>query len=153
MKTEVKIAIIVGAIALTGCILAFIINYRHLHPKEPEAPVEVLKHIWIDEDKGEGTYVKCSLSDSELAKINVEMKKVFNLTEESKVTDKATLMAGVTGEYKVKSGSNFIAFDSGKNIVYRSSDSGIYNFRSDMYKDIELYCSSVTRDNIVPNEE
>ena len=154
LSNEVKISIILGAIALTGCLIAFIINYRNLHPKDGTIDIKVSKHFWIDEDAGEGTYVECSLNDKELAKVNLEVKKVSNLKSKDKVTDSATIMKGLIGEYKVDIGeskSNYIAFDASGGLVYRSSDGGLYYYRSDLYKDVESYCAGVTRDNIVPN--
>ena len=79
LNNEVKIAIILGAIALTGCIIAFIINYRNLHPKDDNIDIRVLKHFWIDEDEGIGTYVECSLNKTEKAKVNLEVKKYQTL--------------------------------------------------------------------------
>ena len=60
-------------------------------------------------------------------------------------------MKGITGEYKVESGSNYIAFDANGQIVLRSSNGALYYYRSDLYKDVENYCAGVTRDNIAPN--
>ena len=98
---EVKIAIIVGVIMITICLVAFIINKNS--NKVENINLEIYKSYQLDT----GTeYIRCNVTTDELIKINKEYKKAVKLKEENKLVGKQ-----ITGTYMVRDGNNFIAFD------------------------------------------
>ena len=141
---EVKIAIIVGLIMITGCIIAFIVAKNKNNPNIT-MDLHVYKHIEL-EDGTNGKYYECSIPTDTLVKINNEFKRVMNLKDANKVKD---LNANLEGTYKIASGSNFIAFDAaGNNYVYRSDTTAIYDYSSEMYKEVATQCAYITRDSV-----
>lgn len=149
---EIKIALVVGAVMLTICIVAFIINYRNLHPKLSTLDIKVYKHVMLNEETKQGTYVECTLPTDELAKANIEFKKIMNLEDDKKV--QSTLNNTINGDYKITSGSNFIAFDISDNqLVYRSDTTALYGYRSSLFENVERLCSNISKETIVANTE
>ena len=151
-KREIKVAIVVGIIMLTICAVAFIINYRNLHPKIKTFDLKVYKHIMLNEQTKQGTYVECTIPTDELAKIDLDFRKIMNLDDKHKV--EASIDNIITGNYKIVSGVNYIAFDvTNKKLVYRNDTTALYKYNSDLYKNVEELCSNITKDSIAPVEE
>ncbi|MBQ4030978.1 MAG: hypothetical protein II625_04415 [Bacilli bacterium] len=146
---EVKIAIIVGLIMVTACIVAFIIAKNKNNPNVT-LDVHIYKHVVTGED-GSGKYFECSIPTDSLLDINNDFKRIMNLKDSNKVRE---LSANIEGTYKIASGSNFIAFDAdGKNYVYRSDSTAIYSYSTETYKKVAELCSYITRDSVAASEE
>jgi hypothetical protein len=145
---EVKIAIIVGLIMITGCIVAFIISRNNNNP-EITLDLHIYKHLG-DTDKNTGRYYECIIATDELPKINNDFKRIMNLKDGSKVQ---SFEANIDGDYKIVSGTNFIAFDAnGSYYVYRSDTTAVYNYPTGMYEDVASACSYLTEDSVRQEE-
>lgn len=130
---EVKIAIIVGVIMITICLVAFIINKNS--NKVENINLEIYKSYQLDT----GTeYIRCNVTTDELIKINKEYKKAVKLKEENKLVGKQ-----ITGTYMVRDGSNFIAFDDDSKLVYVSANGiqAIFEWNSSIYEIVSGTCS------------
>lgn len=130
---EVKIAIIVGVIMITICLVAFIINKNS--NKVENINLEIYKSYQLDT----GTeYIRCNVTTDELIKINKEYKKAVKLKEENKLVGKQ-----ITGTYMVRDGNNFIAFDDDSKLVYVSANGiqAILEWNSSIYELVSGTCS------------
>ena len=130
---EVKIAIIVGVIMITICLVAFIINKNN--NKVENINLEIYKSYQLDT----GTeYIRCNVTTDELIKINKEYKKAVKLKEENKLVGKQ-----ITGTYMVRDGNNFIAFDDDSKLVYVSANGiqAIFEWNSSIYELVSGTCS------------
>ena len=130
---EVKIAIIVGVIMITICLVAFIINKNN--NKVENINLEIYKSYQLDT----GTeYIRCNVTTDELIKINKEYKKAVKLKEENKLVGKQ-----ITGTYMVRDGNNFIAFDDDSKLVYVSANGiqAIFEWNSSIYEIVSGTCS------------
>jgi len=147
---EVKIAIVVGLIMLTACLVAFII-YKEKTKPTLDLDLKVYKHVMTSAK--EGTYYECRIETTELAKMNVEFLKIMNL-KDSKMLE-PSIDNTINGDYKVVSGSNYIAFDSNntKNLVYRNDTTGLYRQETNLYENIEKACAYITSDSVEPKEQ
>jgi len=145
---EIKIAIIVGLIMLTGCLVAFIVVHNK-NNTGPTLDLHIYKHVKLDGEKT-GKYYECSIASDKLPLINNDFKRIFNLKDSSRET---SLEAHLEGLYKVVSGSNFIAFDAdGSNLVYRSDTTGLYIFQTETYSLIADACSYISKDTVGSEE-
>lgn len=130
---EVKIAVIVGVIMITICIVAFLINKNST--KIENIDLEIYKSYQLDT----GTeYIRCNVTTDELISINKEYKKALKLKEANKSVGKQ-----ITGTYMVKSGDNFIAFDDDSKLVYVSANGiqAIFEWDSTIYETVSQTCS------------
>lgn len=130
---EVKVAIIVGIIMITICLVAYLINKNS--NKVENINIEVYKSYQLDT----GTeYIRCNITTDELIKINKEYKKAIKLKEENKLAGKQ-----ITGTYMVKNGDNFIAFDDNSKLVYVSANGvqAIFEWDSSIYELVSGTCS------------
>lgn len=130
---EVKIAIIVGVIMITICLVAFIINKNS--NKVENINLEIYKSYQLDT----GTeYIRCNVTTDELIKINKEYKKAVKLKEETKLVGKQ-----ITGTYMVRDGNNFIAFDDDSKLIYVSANGiqAIFEWNSSIYEIVSGTCS------------
>ncbi len=128
---EIKIAIIVGVIMITACILAFI-YFKSGDNNINQIDIKVYK---VNEE--EKVYEQCQISTDTLIQINNEYKRISRLTDSSRVKGQS-----ITGTYKVVSGDNFIAFDlnEDKNYIYRGDTQYLYEFDSDLYNIVASAC-------------
>lgn len=126
---EVKIAIIVGIIMITICLLAVIIN--NANNKVEEINLKVYKN----ENR---EYNQCTITTDELISINREYKRITNIQEKNQLAGES-----ITGIYMIKDGDDYIAFDAdGTNKVYVSAKGkeAIYEFNSTMYNLVKESC-------------
>ncbi len=138
---EVKIAIIVGIIMISLCAIAIIAK----NARKQEAvnlDIRVFKHVVTNSTDKTGVYYECNVPTDKLSIINLEFKKIMNLNDSDK---KAFEMNdGIEGNYKITSGSNFVAFDDSKaNVVYRNDTTSLYSYRSNLYKVVEEVCQDI----------
>ena len=146
---EIKVAIIIGLIMITGCIVAFIISKNNNNP-EITLDLKIYKHLG-DTDNNTGKYYECIIATDELQSINNDFKRIMNLKDGSKVR---SLDANIDGTYKIVSGTNFIAFDAnGSSYVYRSDTTGVYNYPTEMYANIASSCSYLTEESVSQAEQ
>lgn len=142
---EVKIAIIVGLIMITGCLLAFIISKNKNKVDVNNIDLQVYKNVQLAGEES-GMYYQCIIDSKDLPAINNEFKRIMNLKESNKESD---ITSKIDGIYKIVSGTNFIAFDAdGSGHVYRNDTTGIYIYNSEMYQKIANACSYITAENI-----
>lgn len=133
---ELKIAITVGIIMITICLLAIIYV-----KSERNANINNLNHIDIkvykanDEKK---SYEQCHITTDMLIQINNEFNKAYRLTESDRVVGK-----NITGTYRVQSGDKWIAFDFNEKeqYVYRGDTKYLYQFESELYKTVSEACN------------
>jgi len=132
---EIKVAIIVGVIMLTICLLVFI--FANSNKEEVQnIDLKVYKLYTLDDADKSYEYRECSISTEDLITINSEYKKIANLQEDKKVTNKQ-----INGNYKIVNGNNFIAFDAGdENLVYRSDLPAIFDYDSSVYELVKNLC-------------
>ena len=141
---EIKIAIAVGLIMITGCIVAFIIARNNNNPNVT-LDIHIYKHIG-DTNNNSGKYYECAIESDKLPRINNEFKRIHNLKDSNKVIK---LSANIEGIYKVSSGSNFIAFDAnGSSYVYRGDTTAVYEYPSEIYDEIAAACSYITEESV-----
>ena len=128
---ELKIAIIVGAIMITSCILAFM-YFKSGDKNLNQIDIKVYKAN--DETQ---TYEPCSINPNLLIQLNSEFNRAYRLSENSRVVGKT-----ITGRYRVSSGTNFIAFDEKgeENYIYRGDTKYLYSFSSDIYELVATAC-------------
>ncbi len=131
---EVKIAIIVGAIMLTACLVFFIFTRSGVEVEDMNLKVYKLHQ----KENGEGNeYRQCKIPTDQLVPIYKQYKRAAKLTEKSQVTGQQ-----INGDYKLISGDNFIALDEeGYNLIYRSDTSRLYSFNSIIYDLVVEACA------------
>lgn len=133
---EVKVAIAVGVIMITACLLIFIFNSAENNVEEIN--LGVYKLYEIEGKEGEHEYRKCRITTDELIYINKEYKKAFKLNEDDRVIGKQ-----ITGNYKLLVGDDYIAFDADDNTyVYRSDTKYLYEFNSDVQEYVKKTCEN-----------
>ena len=120
---ELKIAIIVGIIMVTICILVII--FYNADKTNNDINVQVYK---VNEESK--TYEQCSVPTDLLIQINSEYRRATNLSDNYRVIGQR-----INGTYKILSGDNYIAFDGekDKNYVYRGDTKHLYEFDSSVY--------------------
>lgn len=127
---ELKIALIVGIIMITICLLVFI--FTKSSSDNNEIDIQVYK---VNEEAK--TYELCNVPQDKLIQINGEYRTASRLSENSRV-----IGAKITGTYKVVSGDNYIAFDGeeDKNYVFRGDTKYLYEFNSELYEIVKEVC-------------
>lgn len=131
---EVKIAIVVGIIMITICLLAFIF-YKSGESKTNTIDIKIFKLYDKEGTEDEHEYRECSLTTDERITINSEYRKA------SKLSDSKKTKGQIKGNYKIMSGENYIAFDGDdSNLVYRSDSKGLYSFDSSIYEYVKKVC-------------
>ncbi len=127
---ELKIALIVGIIMITICLLVFI--FAKSSNDKNEIDIQVYK---VNEEAK--TYEPCSVPQEKLIQINSEYNSASKLTESSRV-----IGGKITGTYKVVSKGNYIAFDAekDKNYVFRGDTKYLYEFNSELYEIVKEVC-------------
>ena len=133
---EVKWAIAIGAIMLTICFLAFSYS-RNAENKAKSLDYKIYKLQKNGNDYKDYTYSECRISTDNLITVDKEFNKAFKLDDKSKVTGTKIL-----GEYKIVSGSLFIAFDVSEDqkVIYRSDSANLYEFNSNLYQLVSKLC-------------
>lgn len=131
---EVRIAIIVGIIMVSICLLAFIFAASNKN-KVSNIDLKVYKLYDLPDNKHE--YRACKITTENLITISGEYKSIQNLTEENRILGKQ-----INGNYKIiLAGSSYIAFDADEtNYVYRSLDGTLYEFKSSLYDYVKELC-------------
>ncbi len=131
---EIKIAILVGTIMITICILAFIFSNAKTPTKE-NIDLKVYKLYVIDEESKQYEYRECSSSTDDILTINTEFRKINKLDDSKKVKGQ------IKGNYKIKSKDSYIAFDGEeKNYIYRSDNNNLYEYNSSLYDYVKKIC-------------
>lgn len=131
---EVKIAIIVGVIMITICLLIFIFHKSSVSTNTVD--IKVYKLYDIEGKKDEHEYRSCSVTTEQLLTINKEYKKIKSLKSENKTIGKS-----INGNYKIMSGEDFIAFDAkDNNYVYRGDIGAIFDYNSSLYEYVKEIC-------------
>lgn len=131
---EVKVAIVVGLIMITACIIFYIIS--NSNNKVEEINIEIYKSYQLDEGR---EYIRCNVSTDELVSINREYKKITKLQEEDKLVGRQ-----INGTYMIRNGEEYIAFDAdGNNLVYVNANGiqAIFNHSSSIYELVSSTCS------------
>ena len=134
---EVKIAIIVGVIMLTICLIVFIF-YNASKDEVTDLNLKVYKLYELDSEdsKEKYEYRPCNITTEDLVSINNDYQKIFNLNEKNKVVGKQ-----IKGNYKIVAGENYIAFDAGEeNLVYRSDLPAIFKYDTSLYETVSKLC-------------
>ncbi len=133
---EIRIAIIVGIIMITICILAFIFANAKT-PKTQNIDIKVYKLYDKEGTENEHEYRPCSVKTDDISSINVEYRKIMKLSEDSRTKGQ------INGDYKIISGDNYIAFDIDEENpkVYRGDTSGLYSYNSSLYEYVKKICS------------
>lgn len=132
---ELKIAIIVGVIMITVCLLALIFVKAERNSNNSNQNQIDIKVYKVNEE--EKIYEPCHINTDMLIKINSEFKRAYRLTESSRVKGKT-----IKGEYKVMSGNEYVAFDVNEEeqYIYRGDTKYLYEFDSDLYNVVEKAC-------------
>lgn len=130
---ELKIAIIVGIIMITLCLVLFISN-------KSESNLETIDIHIYKANQAEQLYEECSgvITTDELIVINSAVKSAYRLTENDRLIGEK-----ITGLYKVTAGDDYaIIFDgeTDKNIIYREDTQYLYNFESSIYETVKKVC-------------
>ncbi len=137
MKTnnEIKIAIVVAIIMITAILIAIIFSKEEKVTNSID--LKVYKLYTIDEKEEKRVYRECHITTDDVIELYKEYHKISSLPDSRKVTNEK-----INGDYKIVSGSEFIAFD-GKttNRVYRSDSTAIYNFRTTLYDKVVELCT------------
>lgn len=134
---EVKIAIVIGIIMITICLIAFVtVNSKN---KVNTLNLKVSKLYETVDETGEKKYYyqECNVATEDEVYIYKEAAKALNLTEEDLVTGKQ-----IKGNYKVQYNGKMIAFDAieKEDYVYLKDTDRLYNFQTDMYKLVKNAC-------------
>ena len=132
---EVKIAIIVGIIMITICLLAIIIH--NSNNKTEEISLKVYKNYTTEDGR---EYRECSLTTDELITVKREYNKITKIDEEKKLTGQT-----ITGTYMVKDGDEYIAFDAdeeNKVYVLANGKKAIYSISSSVFETVKTACDN-----------
>lgn len=138
-NTEVKAAIIVAIIMVTAILIAIIFT------KEETATNTIDLHVYklydVEGSKDQHVYRECSMTTDDLIKLYSEYRKITKLSDTYRRSGET-----INGDYKIVSGNEFIAFDSPENSensnkVYRSDNTAIYMYNSNIYKLAEDLCT------------
>lgn len=133
---EVKIAVIVGIIMITICLLVFIF-YKSGNNKVKTNTIDIRIFKLYDKEgtENEHEYRECSVSTDDRITINTEYRKAIKLSDSNKTKGQ------IKGNYKIMSGNDFVAFDGDdSNLIYRSDSKGLYNFDSSIYEYVKKVC-------------
>ncbi len=132
---EIKIAIVVGIIMITVCILAFIITSSNKNNTKT-LDIKVYKLYDIEGTEDEHEYRACKITTDDLVTINKEFKKIQKLPEDKKVLGRQ-----INGNYKIIAAGTYIAFDAEEeNYVYRNDISAIFEYNTSLYDYVKKIC-------------
>jgi hypothetical protein len=133
---ELKVAIIVGVIMVTICILAFIYVKSERTANTNNLNQIDIKVYKVNEE--EKSYVPCHITTDNLIQINSEFNKAYRLKETSRVVGKS-----ITGTYRVQSGEKWVAFDLNEKeqYIYRGDTKYLYEFKSELYDIVSKACN------------
>ena len=132
---EVKIAIIVGIIMITICLLAVIISKSN--NKLEEINLKVYKNYTTEKGR---EYRECTITTDELISIKREYNRATNISEEKQLAGQS-----ITGIYMIKDGEEYIAFDADDTkrvYVLANGHQAIYSLESSMYETVKKACES-----------
>lgn len=131
---EVKIAIIVGIIMITVCLLAFI--FSKSNNTTPELlDIKVYKLFNKEGSEDEHEYRACKINVDDIKAIQSEYNKIMRLSESKKTKGQ------INGDYKIMVEDKYIAFDADEsNNVYRGDTSALYNYNSTIYEYVKKVC-------------
>lgn len=132
---EVKIAIIVGIIMITICLLAVIISKSN--NKLEEINLKVYKNYTTEKGR---EYRECTITTDELISIKREYNRATNISEEKQLAGQS-----ITGIYMIKDGEEYIAFDADDTkrvYVLANGRQAIYSLESSMYETVKKACES-----------
>lgn len=131
---EIKIAIIVGALMLTACLVAYI--FYKSSTKVENIDIKVYKNYTTEDGRA---YYECNISTEDLLTINSEYKRLTNLKKSESIKG-----ASITGTYMIRNGEDYIAFDATEsNLVFFNinGNQAIYELTSTMYDIVKNACS------------
>lgn len=131
---EVKIAIVVGIIMITICLLAFIFYKSSTNVQEIN--LKVYKNYTTEEGRA---YHECTITTEDLITINNEYNRITNLRDSN-----ALKGASINGTYMIRNGDEYIAFDATEeNLVYvmANGKQSIYELTSTAYDIVKKSCS------------
>ncbi len=132
---EVKIAIIVGMIMITICLVFFIMKKESTKTENLNLRVYKLYELSGDSEK-KYEYRECSIDTDTLISLTSGYRKAFKLTDKNRVVGEK-----IKGNYKIVNGDDYIAFDGGESIyVYRSNTKYLYEMNSTIYSIVEESC-------------
>lgn len=135
-KKEIKIAIIVGAIMITVCLIAFIFQKSSTEDIE-KLDLKIYKLYEVEGSEDEHVYKQCNASTDDLLAMNKEFKKIMNLSTSRQVTGKS-----IMGSYKVISNNQYVAFDNAKdNLAFRGDTMSMYEVPSTLYEKVIELCN------------
>lgn len=134
---EVKIAIIIGIIMITICIVMFITVKSKNKVNNIDVKVYKLYENTNDEGKTEYQYRPCTINNTDTTiDIYRETAKALKLTEDSLIVGKQ-----IKGEYKVEYNGKMIALDiNDDQLVYLNDTQKLYKFNSDIYEKVKNVC-------------
>lgn len=132
MNKELKIALIVGIIMITVCIVSVVIYKSNSNVETLD--IVVYKLNKDGDDTSDYTYEKCSIATEDLITINKAYQKMLNVGDANKLTGST-----IYGNYKIVSGDNFVAFDD-SGIFYNSETGSLYRYSSSVYDTIISAC-------------
>lgn len=136
---EVKVAIIVGIIMITICLIAFVTVKSKNNLKDVK--IEVYKLYEVPKEDGEKGYVYHSCGEiktDDQITIMHEIDKAYKLNEESLLTGKQ-----IEGYYKINYNGKIVAFDAPRDnekMIYREDTGRLYNFESNLYETVKNIC-------------
>ena len=134
---EVKIAIGLGIIMITVCLVAIMIA-KSGNTKAEEIDLKVYKLNTSAAEMKDYYYEECKIATDDLVRINKEYKKTYKLEDKDKITG-----TKIMGEYKLMQGKNYIAFDKSDEktfSLYRSDTSSLYEYESILNKLVVKAC-------------
>lgn len=132
---EVKIAIVVGALMLTICLIVFIVHSSN-NRRNNDIDIKIYKH-YDTTGVNQGEYRECMISTEDALDIYTEFNKAKLLGDTDKITGQI-----ITGTYKVVNGeNNYIAFDANSSFIYRSDTNALYSFNSTIYDKVTSLCN------------
>lgn len=135
---EVKIAIIVGIIMITICLIAFITTKSQ--NKVNTIDVKIFKLFESEDENGETKYQyrECDINNTDIQiDIYKETAKALKLSE-----DKIVVGKQIKGEYKVEYNGKMVAFDKdAKKTIYLGETKKLYNFDSNLYETVVNVCN------------
>jgi len=136
MNKEVKIAIVVGVIMITICLMAIIISNSSI--KAEDVNLVIYKLNKTGDSTDDYTYEKCSVSTEDLLPVYKVYKKMLELSDDKKITGEQ-----IMGDYMLRDENNYVAFDDDDtNYVYLSTTSSLYEYKTNIYQTIIDLCST-----------
>ena len=145
-NNEIKIAIGVGVIMLTAILIAIIYSKQEVATNSID--LKIYKLYEVEGKKDQHVYRECHVTTDDVIELYKEYRKIAKLSKDDIVKGE-----GITGNYKIINGDDYIAFDGNSNRVYRSDSASLYAFNSSIYKDVVELCTKSERESIQPKEE